>query len=202
MGIIIIDGVSASGKSILLEDVQTKLLKERLKFTKLILSEHLTERYFEDKKPTEKMVSLHIENILELVKNIQNIQDNSQFKDNKKVVSILIERLFLTFMSRGLLNDKFFIEKGSFLEDLNIHQVLLIIPKEDFEYRLESTLERRNKYWLEFINSLGGLTGAISHFSKQQEKMIKASETLNKYMKVTHITVSNTHKTSIDKIII
>ena len=189
MSLTIIDGVSASGKSIALKEIQKALLEERLNFTKLILTEHLTERFFEDKKPTVSTVSAHVVDILKLVEKIFNIQKNSRFNGNNKVVTVFIERLFLTLMSRELIEESFFSDNEALLTGLDIHHVLLVVPDEHFKNRLESTLERRNKHWTHFINGLGGLNSAIDYFKSQQDQMIKANGSLSQYMKVSLIEV-------------
>lgn len=189
MPLTIIDGVSASGKSIALKEIQKALLEERLNFTKLILTEHLTERFFEDKKPTVSTVSAHVVDILKLVEKIFSIQKNSRFNGNNKVVTVFIERLFLTLMSRELIEESFFSDNEALLTGLDIHHVLLVVPDEHFKNRLESTLERRNKHWTDFINGLGGLNSAIYYFKSQQDQMIKANGSLSKYMRVSLIEI-------------
>ena len=108
MSVFIIDGVSASGKSMFLATIQKQLLEKRQNFSKIILTEHLTERYFEDKEISVEAVNDHVINLLEVIKRISEFQENSRFKGNEKVVSVMVERLFLTLMSRSLLDFDFF----------------------------------------------------------------------------------------------
>ncbi len=45
MSIVFIDGIAVSGKITLLNNVQKFLYEERSKYTNIIISEHLTERF-------------------------------------------------------------------------------------------------------------------------------------------------------------
>ena len=127
MLILVFDGVSGAGKSVLLNAFQNFLVKERSNYSKVFLCEHLTERYFENKTINKESVEKHVLKILSITKDIQSIQDESRFNKNQKILSIVIERLFLTFMSKDLLDIDFFQKHNEFIQSLDIKSVFLYI---------------------------------------------------------------------------
>ena len=182
MTLILIDGISASGKSLLLKNLQSKIIKERENYTKIILTEHMTERYFENKNLDVATIHDHVARILNLILEIQKIQDDSPFKGNEKVVTAVIERLFLTLMSRNLLTSHFFTEHDQLIQSLKIKNIFLYIPPDLIEQRIQTSLGHRNEKWEEFILKLGGVKSACNYFNAQQENMKICNEILSQHI--------------------
>lgn len=171
MSALIIDGISASGKSFLLRALKQKSDQENPNFTKFHLTEHFTERFFEGKIFKKSDIDHHVVKVLTLVKDLQTIKRDSPFDRNIKILTITIERLFLTLMSRNLLSDNFFITHANIFECMDMRSVLLSIPEQIIEARLERSLLERNEGWRSYIVSLGGLARAVDHFKAQQDRM-------------------------------
>jgi hypothetical protein len=188
---IIIDGISASGKSILLQGLRLISEERATNFTKLFLTEHLTERFFEKEMPLRSGIHEHVARILRLVGEIQSMQAASPFADNKKILTITIERLFLTLLSRGLMTTDFFSEEAELVKKTDLKNIFLVVPKALIGERIAQSLIHRNQGWRDYIGRLGGLSGAISHFQAQQDTMWRANEALSKHISTEAIEVAD-----------
>ena len=192
MPVILVDGVSASGKSIAIKKIQNKYSETVPNYSKLIITEHFTERYFEDKEISEEAVQKHIKSIFDKVISFKELQDSSRFAGKADILTVYIERLLLTFYSRNIINEHTFNHLAEEFSMLDCKHYLLTIPTEKFKERLVSSLEIRNKFWSEYINNkLGGLDKAVIHFQKQQDSMLEGSEILSKYMRTEVIAVDD-----------
>ncbi len=196
MSVVIVDGISASGKTMFIKSVQETLYKECPNYSKLILTEHLTERFFEGKIIKTEDVTKHVLKILEAVALIKSFKEGGRFSDNEKILNIYIERLFLTLMSRGLLDISFFKKNSRLIERLQIKSILLYIPEELILHRLQNTLSHRNERWKNFLLSFGSLEKASLHFLKQQKKMHSLQRKLSPYIETEIIEFIYYKKTS------
>lgn len=192
MPVILVDGVSTSGKSVALRKIQSRYAKTIPNYSKLIITEHFTERYFEDKSVSQHAVEKHIQSILNTVVQFKTLQNSSPFAQKTAVLSVYIERLLLTFFSRNLIDENTFDQLANVFSVLDCKHYLLTIPVEHFEARLVSSLTRRNAFWSEYItHTLGGIYKAVIHFQKQQEKMLEGNAILSNYMQTAVITVDD-----------
>lgn len=182
MAAIIVDGISASGKSFLLRALKRMSDDSSPNFTKLYLTEHLTERFFEQNLPPRLGIHEHVARILRLAGELQAIKAASPFSSNKNVVTIIIERLFLTLLSRELMNESFFDDHAELLNHVELKSVLLVIPEALIEERIARSMGERNQGWHDYIERLGGLRGATAHFLAQQERMLQANKFLTEYI--------------------
>lgn len=192
MSSIIIDGISNTGKTTLIKNIQTKIIETgKYKYSNFFISEHLTERFFEEKNVNVDMVAEHIINILNIIKSLNDFHANSPFS-SKNIVRIYIERLFATFYSRGLLTEEFFIKNGELISSLRIRHILLYISKNDLKNRLEETFKTRNDIWKNYVNANGGISKFVDDLLNKQDIMLNFSETiLSKYVNSETISVSN-----------
>lgn len=191
MTALIIDGISASGKSYLLRALKKHADEERPNFTKVHLTEHLTERFFEGKSLVSTDIENHVVDILNIVERLQRIKRDSPFANNAKVITITIERLFLTLMSRDLMNDEFFARHGDLIKQIDIRSLLLVIPDQLIKARLERSLIERNEGWRSYIAGLGGLSKAVDHFSAQQQRMKRAHSVIDAHLQATIVEVQD-----------
>ncbi len=192
MAIILIDGVSASGKSAALQNLDSVWNKTTPCYSKLIITEHFTERYFEGKHISKATVTQHIESILDTIRQVKQLHDNSPFARKTEILNVYIERLLLTFYSRNLIDEQTISRFAEILSIWNSTHYLLIIPPSKFKVRLADTIERRNAVWKTYINdTLGGIDQAAFHFQAQQEAMLEGHSKLSKYMKTQVITVED-----------
>ncbi|PWC12609.1 hypothetical protein [Brenneria corticis] len=110
------------------------------------------------------------------------MQDDSPLCRNDKILTLIIERLFLTLMSRGLMTIDFFGGiTAALVKQAKLHSIFLVVPPEHIKARIVQSLEHRNPGWVDFILSLGGIDQATSHFIKQQENMFSLNETISTY---------------------
>ena len=83
---IILDGVSASGKSSILALVQQRIVKEYPSSTKLFISEHYTQRMLEHELEAKTLSADHVEqHVDEIIDNLDRYQDmlnKSKFANN------------------------------------------------------------------------------------------------------------------------
>lgn len=186
----IIDGISLAGKSIVLQEIQKNLLKTQPNFSKLFISEHLTERFFENKHPSIDDIHRHVSRILHSGLTLKEMQEESPFS-NQNILTIFIERLFLTFMSRGLMTEAFFTENDKLIQRANIKNITLVIPERHIKERIETSLLHRNPRWKDFIETLGGVSMTVNHFSQQQEKMLALNTVLANYIETEVITIND-----------
>jgi hypothetical protein len=192
MPVVLVDGVSASGKSIAIKKIQNRYSETVPNFSKLIITEHFTERYFEDKVISQEAVEMHIKSIFEKVISFKELQNSSRFAKKDDILTVYIERLLLTFYSRDIISEITFNHLANAFSMLGCKHYLLTIPTDKFKERLASSLDRRNQFWSEYINNkLGGLDKAVLHFQKQQDSMLEGSELLSKYMKTEVISVDD-----------
>lgn len=182
MTTIVVDGISASGKTTLMAALQQRMLDTRRNYSKLVLSEHLTERWLEGGAPDSAAVEAHVARLLRLAADLQQLYSDGPFAGTPQVLSVLIERLFLTLITRGLLAPDFAARQAPLIERVRLHGVLLVVPPAEIEERIAGSLEHRNPKWAEYIASLGGTRSAVDHFALQQQRMIAASDDLRRYM--------------------
>jgi hypothetical protein len=147
-------------------------------YTKLIITEHMTERFFEKASPSVRDVHTHITRILRLVEQMQSIHAAGPFAAQDRILTIIIERLFLTLMSRRLMDADFFVQETDLIAALRIRHFFLVVPKELIEERIARSLPYRSKAWADYVDNLGGLPGAVAHFTAQQASMAEANTLL------------------------
>lgn len=191
MSIVIVDGISAAGKSLLLQALQRTLIESRPNYAKFFLTEHFTERYFEKGDTSTESVHEHVLRILNILANVQAMHLEGPFSQKQKILTIVVERLFLTLMSRGMLTKEFFDGHGGFIQGLNIKNIFLYVPPDLIAKRIEKSLSHRNAQWHDFVLSLGGVEGAARHFLVQQEKMLALSDALQEFMTTHTVKVAN-----------
>lgn len=201
MSAIVVDGISASGKSLLLQGLQRISGESHPNCTKLILTEHLTERFFEKEVPSRAGIHHHVARILRLVNELQSIHAASPFFATPGIVTAMIERLFLTLMSRDLMSIDFFSEHAELVEATALRSVLLIVPEALIKDRIDQSLMHRNQGWRDYINRLGGLSGAALHFHRQQDAMRRANEALSAHIPTQILEIDNPAEIFEDKLL-
>jgi hypothetical protein len=187
----VVDGICGSGKSTILRTLQSVLGDDWPNFSKLHISEHLTERFFERVQPTQAAVHDHVARVLRIVCEVQAIHRSSIYATDVRATTITIERLFLTFASRKLLTDRFFREHTDLLSALELKSVLLIVPSELITDRIAETIRHRNQGWSDYIARLGGLSGAVEYFRQQQDAMLRANDMLAVHIPSQTLTVAH-----------
>jgi hypothetical protein len=185
---IILDGVSASGKSSILALVQQRIVKEYPSSTKLFISEHYTQRMLEHELEAKTLSADHVEqHVDEIIDNLDRYQDmlnKSKFANNPSGAEafVTIERFLLTFLATQEIDLSDYSEYKAQqqlkkLGDLNITQYLLVLSESNLKEHIARTLTHRNDKWAEYINSRGGVNGLVKHSLEWQEYFISLADT-------------------------
>lgn len=167
--LLIIDGIIATGKTSLITQLQTepRYLQHP---TRLIISEHLTERVLEGRRPSTGDRLAVLRTILQSITGLHGILGESKFAGLPNYAPhVILERFHLTHAA----ND---IDLGPYLElegtmtELSACMVFLYHRQEMLEARIDETRVQRGKHWCAYLDSFGGRQGALDHFRRIQER--------------------------------
>ena len=190
---LVVEGVVAAGKTTLLSHLQRHLVDLRPACTKLVLSEHYTERVLEDKRAACTLapddVLTHAAGVLQLVESLHALRAGSKFAGSTAAnadIVVLVERWMgshaanlaelgipLPPVTIGRFNDH-----CCRLHDLGIRFVVLVVPDDDLRGHIEHTLARRNAAWRRYIESLGGLDRAVQRYADWQGMLTRFYDSL------------------------
>ena len=201
MSVNIIDGVSTSGKSVVLKKMQLFLWKELPEKSKWFITEHFTLRYFKKKAITPKAVTDHIKKLFNNILEFKKIQADCIMINKPDLLTVCIERLLLSFYSRNHIGEEAFKELAELFDKLDTVHYLLKIPDDKFEQHLTSSLIHRRNDWRLHIESLGGIEKAIPFYKNRQDKMIEGHYLLSKYSKTQIITLEDTNTDFLNHVI-
>lgn len=203
---IIIDGVAASGKTSILKNLNKSLVEIRPTMTKFFISEHYTERMLEHLKESGKLngtyISNHVDKIINILQQFQNMLSESKFGNNPGGADLLVvlERFILTHLASLNIEDEYKNEivESHFkvLNSLGIKQIALVVPDEYLKERIMSTINYRNPAWKEYLFSKGGETEILKYYSDWQNKFLHY---LNKYKHIIDTMVIEVRDTNYQK---
>lgn len=191
---VIIEGVTASGKSSLLRLLQRQLFLERPSNTKLFLSEHYTERVLEDSKAdrtlTYNTCLAHIKEITNMLADLASWKATSKFGSvaGNAEVFVLVERFFgahfanLRLAGNAPLPDSILdaaIDVYRVLSEMGISVVLLTVRADCLSAAIADTRIRRNRAWNEYLGSIGDSQAVAAYYTKWQAELIAFYETLS-----------------------
>lgn len=177
---IVLEGVSASGKSTVLNLVQKRIFEEYPNSTKLFISEHYTQRMLEDRQLTPGQIKRHTEKIIGSLDVYQSMLDRSKFavKPSNADVFVTIERFLFTFLAtQPNIMDGYSVDdikrQLNRLGDLNVCQYVLVLSEDTLREHVSKTLTHRNDRWLGYIKEKGGVDSIIKDSMQWQESLIK-----------------------------
>jgi hypothetical protein len=191
---VIIEGVTASGKSSLFRLLQGRLFLERPSNTKLFLSEHYTERLLEDSKAKRTLTYdtclAHIKEITKTLAHLASWKATSKFGSvaGNAEIFVLVERFLgahfanLQLADNAPLPDAILaaaIDIYEVLSEMGISVVLLTVRADRLSAALEDTRIRRNRAWNEYLESIGDSQAVSAYFARWQAKLIAFYETLS-----------------------
>lgn len=187
---IILEGVSASGKSTVLKLLQKKILDEKPNSTKLFISEHYTQRMLEHKLEAGeldfKTVQNHVDKVINNIKTYQKMLDESKFASNPSGAEafITLERFLLTFIAThhntldNIYSTKVAHKQFQNLKSMSITQYVLVLSKDRLKENLERTLTHRNEFWASYVESKGGVDGMAQTSFEWQERILSLTKEL------------------------
>jgi|HubBroStandDraft_6_1064221.scaffolds.fasta_scaffold115654_3 hypothetical protein len=192
---IVVEGVVAAGKTTLLNQLQRRLVEARPSCTKLVLSEHYTERVLEDLKAagtlTSTEVVAHSSGVLGLIETLNCMKATSKFADNatNASIAVLVERWLgshvanLAGMHRWEWSPDWpafreIVRQCARLHQLGFRFLVLQVSFPQLRTRMERTLVHRNDEWRRYIHSQGGLDAAVERYAAWQDALVRFYDAL------------------------
>lgn len=122
----------------------------------------------------------------------------SKFSNDPKGAEsfVTLERFILTHMaSLNNIEDKYTIEEAkrhfSFLNELGVKQVALIIPEPLLKDKIMSTLNYRNEKWKEYLYSKGNEKDILEYYNNWQNKFLYYIDKFKDVIETSVIEVKN-----------
>lgn len=171
---LIIEGVCASGKSMIYKGLSNKQSYIE-KQSKIQLSEYLTERIIENIKPSvQDRVNL-LNGYVNIFSTIYSNFYNSRFKNTKSSrvkPCFLVERFHFTHAVETM-NFEAFREIDIKLKEMDFKLLVLTMKEEAIKKRIEDTFPKRPQTWYNYVMSFGGIDGAVKRYSIMQKRLLE-----------------------------
>lgn len=199
---IVLEGISASGKSTILNLIQKRILEERPTSTKLFISEHYTQRMLEHELEahslTSKQVKLHAERIIRNLNVYQSMLGRSKFAERPSGADtfVTIERFLFTFLATqsdkvGDYSTTDIERQLGKLSKMNIRQYLLVLSEDKLEEHVNRTLTHRNEQWADYVDKKGGVDGIVKESMEWQENFLKLADKYKRSIKTEIIPIKD-----------
>jgi hypothetical protein len=188
---IILEGVTGVGKTRLFHAIQAWLAENRASNTKLLLSEHYSERVLEARRKVgalaEDQVVAHLDKLLQPLRDLEGLWAHSGFPPAAgpaRVVAV-IERFLIgqvvhmrCHQPHRWPNTCAPAIEGLYREasTLGLRTVVLVLPADRLAERIRSTRAHRNAAWSAFLDGFGNDGAAIAHFERWQALMHETVE--------------------------
>lgn len=178
----VVEGVAAAGKTYLFVQIQRQLAERNPQCTKLLLSEHITERALEGRYLTSANAVAHSRSLIDCVRTIHRVRLASPLaaESTNASVVVLIER-FLGSQAANLMQagrwDPSHATQAEVdliyqhLDSMGLQILLLWVPERRLLPRIADTLRRRNARWGEHITESGGLQAAVDKLLRWQHDL-------------------------------
>lgn len=184
----VIEGVSGVGKTQLLGALQAELVRRRPGCTKLVLSEHYTERVFEDDRARGEIdlgeVLVHTRRLVGQIDALFGIKARSKFDGRRgnAGIYVFVERFLGShaahlWMSAGrdLASDEAAAIQRQYttLAEHGVVPLVLHVAPEALADAISATRRLRNKAWSTYLDSLGDDAQILAHFQRWQEHLLR-----------------------------
>ncbi|MBS3985005.1 MAG: hypothetical protein KGZ66_05320 [Selenomonadales bacterium] len=171
MAVVIIEGVVATGKTLLVKAIEeTPFWQERP--TKVMLSEHYTERVLELTSPSVLDRQALLTEHLGLARQLHKRYAGSRFRGNRAVEPlVIIERFHLTHAAQ-VGDFAPFLDIDAALCELGARLILLHHPPESLLKNILATIPERPPMWARWLRSLGNEQEIESYFSRLQDSCL------------------------------
>jgi thymidylate kinase len=202
---LIIEGVTGAGKTTVLKLVQRRLADERPGCSKLILTEHYTERVLENAKAAGTLsyesVLAHIDDVVSQLEHIDGWKTSSKFRDVSGSAEIiaLVERFFGTHVANltvmlgcGLTSEAFRTAERIYgrLATIGIRVAVLALPEAALRVAVEDTRHRRNDAWRAYLDSIGDRGAVEAYHIRWQEQLLEFYARLREVCDIEIITLA------------
>jgi len=172
MTVLLIEGVVATGKTTLLAALQ-QMPAWQERPTKLVLSEHYTERVLELTKPTVDSRLALLSRHVDICRTLHDIWRDSRFGDNRDLAPlVLCERFHITHAAQVETLAPFAVLEQQ-ISDCDALLVFLYHPPELMLERIKATEETRHVMWRRWLRSLGSEQDMARYFLTLQENSAK-----------------------------
>lgn len=185
-----IDGVTGAGKSIIFRGLQQRLVRLRPSNTKILLSEHYTERMLEHLKGkgtlTEARVLSHINSLLDPLGLLAGQKAGSKFAERAGNTDVLVvmERFLLGHIANMRMacatswpNESLrAVNVAKRARLLGLIPVVLVVSDSSLPGRVQSTRSRRNPAWSEYLDSIGDDEAVVDHYRSWQAHLLDAAK--------------------------
>ena len=190
---IILEGVTGAGKTMLFRALQAWLVENRASNTKLLLSEHYSERVLEACRKAgslgEDDVLAHLATLLQPLSDLERLWSQSGLSSTSPAARVVtvIERFLLGHMVNMKCQELDRWPAGCTraieglyrqADALGLHTVVLVLPAGQLAERIRSTRGHRNAAWSAFLDSFGSEEAAIAHFERWQELLLTVVDRL------------------------
>jgi thymidylate kinase len=184
---LIIEGVTAVGKTAVLGLLQARLAVEWPACTKVLLSEHYTERVLEDRKASRTLTFQdalrHSGEIVSLLEQLNSWKARGKFldKSGNAEILVLVERFFGSHVANlrlslgenlpaSTLQDAVSLYKK--IAALGLRVVILTIEPALIPAAVADTLDRRNDAWRAYVSTLGDIDAVAAHYQDWQSSLL------------------------------
>jgi len=181
----IIEGVVGTGKTTLMRAVEAALADRYPASTRLILSEHYTDRLFEDDRrdgaATFADGLAHCEELARRIVWLADVKYSSKFADvgGRASVHVIIERFAATHVAHHVVDRVLGEEESNRIESLfrslaevGIVSVVLEAAPEVLEESIAETRKQRPESWSNYLNFIGSDDEIVDFFVSWQERLV------------------------------
>lgn len=204
----IVEGVVASGKTTLIQELQQTLANRHPARTKVYISEHYTERILENEKAKGSLTAqATIElasNIVEELERIAAWKSESKFCHNQgnAVIDSTLERFLgshyanlkaLNLWHSNSQDESKIIDIYNRLEILGFSIVILKLPDSLISQAVASTKLYRNTAWSQYLKTIGNDEEVESYYLNWQNKLFEFYHTLSEYIEIKILMVDPIH---------
>jgi hypothetical protein len=184
---VIIEGVTAAGKTAVLGLLQARLAAEWPACTKVVLSEHYTERVLEDQKAARTLsyqdALQHSGDIVALLEQLHSWKARGKFSERSgnAEILVLVERFFGSHVANLRLSLGDNLPASTFqgavdlytkIATFGLRVVILTIEPALIPAAVADTLDRRNDAWRAYVTTLGDSDAISAHYQKWQNSLL------------------------------
>jgi hypothetical protein len=186
----ILEGVTASGKSTIFRRIQQRLFEENPAQTKLLYSEHYTERMLEHLLEANELTELaaveHLKELLQPLRMLSGKKARSKFaarSGNASAIAVM-ERFLLGHVANMRMQDtrswRGSKEEDAFVAGLYgaadeccLARIILRCDDDGLAHRILSTREYRNAAWSAHLQMIGGDDRIVEHYRTWQSHLLE-----------------------------
>ena len=202
----ILEGVTAVGKSTIFRRIQQRLFEEHSAQTKLLFSEHYTERMLEHHREANEMSELrvveHLRELLDPLQILRRQKAQSKFAGRSGNASVLavLERFLLGHVANMRMQEKrswagtgqeagFVADLYRTADDCGLARIVLRCSDEGLALRILSTREHRNAAWSTHLRTLGDDDRIVDYYRAWQNHLLEFADRHSAQVKPIYVNI-------------